>query len=213
MKPGQTIYFKREGDIRRLKGTIIGQEGDGWKVCGCRTARCFFPPEFILQAHEIITDHIPSKDRPRKLEAGHGRGLCIPAAESIRRKEIVTARLGMSEAQVLQARAILEMRRRTLGKLAASNGIATTREDFDFEELCSEHLVATLAALRSATSKAPDAELDEFRACLDGKADDCRIMKTIARCGRTAAVRYLKARADYRRTHVGISDHERRLAA
>lgn len=215
MEPGQTVFFKREGDIRRLKGVIIAQAeiADCWQVRGCRTATNIKPPVFTIPAHQIITDHVPHRLRPKKLEAGHGSGLCVLAVESIKRKEIVTARLDMSEGQLLQARAILEMRRRVLRYLAGSNGISFTTADFDYEELESEYVVATLAALRSAASKAPDSDLEEFRRHLDGTTTESRIMLTITRCAKTAAIRYLKARSQYHRLHVDLYGCERRLAA
>ncbi|MBK5275161.1 MAG: hypothetical protein JJE30_08925 [Desulfuromonadales bacterium] len=210
---GQKIYFKRDTDKRLLKGTIIGQAGDGWQVRGARTASKITPPVFTLQAHEITTDHIPPRQRVKKLETSHGSGLSIVAAESIRRREITEARLGMTETQVLQARAMLEMRRRALRKLAATNGIAFSRYDYAFEELSSEYLVAAMSALRSTVSKAPDADLEEFRRYLSGEVADSRVMMTITRTSRTAAIRYLKRRTEYHLQHVDISDYGRRLAA
>jgi hypothetical protein len=209
----QQIYFKREGGKRLLKGTIIGRGGDGWQVRGTRTATKSTPPVFTLQAHEITTNHIPPSQRVRKLETGHGSGLSIMAVESIRRREISAARLGMTETQVLQAAAMLEMRRRALRNLAATNGISFSRYDFEFGELESEYIVGTLSALRSTVSRAPDADLDEFRAYLSGEVADSRVMMTISRTSRTAAVRYLKRRTEYHRHHVDIHDVEYRLAA
>lgn len=190
---GQKIYFKRAGDHRRLKGEVIAQYGDSYTVKGTRTAGKFTRPVYSLTAQEMITDHIPHKLKPKTREAGHGNGLCIPIDESIRRKENITERLGMTEErlgmteeQVLQARAMLELRKRTLRGLAASNRLSYSSQDFECEELTSEYTVTTLAALRSAVSKATDTELDLFREFL---------------------------RTDYHRHHVSIYGMERRLAA
>jgi hypothetical protein len=104
---GQKIYFKREGDIRSLKGTIIDANETGWIVRGCRTATKITPPIHTLQTHEINTEYVPVKLRPRKLETGHGScGLSILATESIRRQQLTVGRLGMSETQILQARCV-----------------------------------------------------------------------------------------------------------
>ena len=209
---GLAVYFKRESDTRKRKGVVLSQDGDGYHVQGARTATRFNPPVYTLMAHEIITGHIPTRDRIKKTER-HGTGLSITAAESLRRQEIGTARLGLSESEVLQARAMLEIRKRTLCKLAASNGITPTREDFDFEEISGEYLVASLASLRSATSKATDADIKEFRHHLHGQVAESRIMMTIAKTAKTAAVRYLRKRSFYHAMHVDISDYERRLYA
>jgi hypothetical protein len=210
---GQKIYFKRDTDKRLLKGTIVAAAGAGWQVQGARTASKIKPPVFTLQAHEITVTHVPGRQRPKTREAGHGSGLCIPAVESIRRHAIGTERLGMNETQVIQARAMLEIRRRTLRGLAATNGISFSGYDFEYEELSSEYLVATFTALRTQASKAPEADLAEFRRYLEGQTGDSRIMLTIARSARTAAVRYLRKRSQYHRMHVDISDYERRLSA
>lgn len=203
---GQTIYFKRPEDIRRLKGKIIGQSPDGWTVQGCRTATKSTPPVFILLSHEIITDHVPPKSRKKQREAGHGAGLTIIAAESLRRQQISTERLEMSESQVLQARAMLEIRRRTLRQLATSNRIAPSYDDYEFRELDSEFIVAQLAALRASAATATDDDIKQFKRHLAGEVDYSRIMFTITRSSKTAAIRYLKRRSQYHRIHTNIDD-------
>jgi hypothetical protein len=156
---------------------------------------------------------VPEKLRPRKLESGHGSGLSIVVEESIRRKAIVIERLGMSEDQVLQARAMLEIRRRAVRGLAGISRIPCTREDFSFQELDSEYVVAQLAALRATASSATDADLREFKRYLDGEVGDSKMMLTICRTSRTAAIRFLRKRQEYHRFHVDIADYAYRLAA
>ena len=209
---GQKIYFKREGDTRLLKGTIIGANETGWIVRGCRTATKITPPIHTLQAHEINTEYIPEKLRPRVYETGHGGcGMSVLATESIRRQQLTVERLGMSESQLLQARALLEIRRRTVRGLASVNRI--TRDDPDFEELSSEYVVAQLMALRATAATATNADIREFKRYLNDEVADCKMMLSIKRTSRTAAIRYLKLRAQYHRSHVDIDDYKYRLTA
>lgn len=210
---GQEIYFKREGDKRSLKGTIINITPDGYEIQGRRTATKSTPPVFIIQAHEINTNYVPAKLRNRKLEPGHGNGLSIISAESIRRQQISTERLGMTETQILQARAMLEIRKRAVRHLAYQNRIIPDVRDFDFEELHSEYVVAQLTALRATAATATDADIREFKRYLAGETDDSRMVMTICRTSRTAAVRYLKRRAEYHHLHTNIDDVAYRLAA
>lgn len=209
---GDKIYFKREGDKRLLKGTIIDVDGGSYLVRGSRTATKSTPPVFTIPSNQITADHITSSQRIKKTER-HGSGLSIVASESIRRQAIVTKRLEMSEWQILQAKAMLEIRRRALRELAGKNRIPVTTDCYEYEELCSEYIIGTLSALRATAASATNADIKEFRRYLDGEAIDSRMMMTIKRTSRTAAIRYLKLRAQYYQLHVDIADHEYRLAA
>jgi hypothetical protein len=213
MQPGDTVYFRTVTDVRLKKGEIVEQIGENWIVKGTRTATKSTRPLITVPADMIVTDHIPPGQRVRKLESGHGSGLCIPAAESIRRQQISTERLGMTETQILQARALLEIRRRAVRSLATLNSIVPHSEDFEFQELNSEYIVAQLTSLRATAATATDADIREFKRYLDGEATDSRMMMTITRTSRTAAIRFLKHRQEYYRFHVDIADFENRLAA
>ncbi len=211
---GQKIYFKREGDFRLLKGVIIGANDTGWIVRGCRTATKITPPIHTIQAHEINTSYIPVKLRTRMYEKGHGGcGMSVLATESIRRQQLTVGRIGMTETQILQARAMLEIRRRTVRYLATQNRIVPHSEDFEFQELSSEYIVGQLTALRATAATATDADIKEFKRYLTGEVQDCKMMITIKRTSRTAAIRYLKQRAQYYQSHFDIADFEYRLAA
>lgn len=211
---GQKIYFKREGDFRLLKGVIIGANDTGWIVRGCRTATNIKPPIHTIQTHEINTSYIPVKLRTRVYEKGHGGcGMSILATESIRRQQLTVGRLGMNESQILQARAMIEIRRRTLKRLAYSNRITPNSQDYDFQELDSEFIVCQLMALRATAATATAADIREFQRHLAGEVEGSRMMMTITRSSKTAAIRYLKQRAQYHQLHVDIADHEYWLAA
>ncbi len=211
---GQQIYFKRQGDKRMLKGTIIGGNETGWTVRGCRTATRITPPVHAIPPHEINEEYIPAKLRTPVYEKGHGGcGMSVLATESIRRQQLTVERLGMTETQILQARALLEMRRRTVRYLASQNRIVPHSEDFEFQELNSEYIVAQLTALRATASTATDTDIREFKRYLSGEVEGCKMMITIKRTSKTAAIRYLKQRAQYYRSHFDIADYANRLAA
>lgn len=211
MQPGQTVYFRIESDVRLKKGELVEQSGECWIVRGCRTATKITRPFISVPVASIVTDHIPSRQRVKKLETGHGNGLCIVAEESLRRQQVVVERLQMSETQLLQCRVMLEIRRRAVRGLASMNRITTS--DPDFEELSSEYVVAQLSALRAQAATATAADIREFKRYLAGETDDSRMIMTISRTSRTAAVRYLKRRSQWHQLHTNIDDVAYRLAA
>ncbi|MEI6827561.1 MAG: hypothetical protein WCK54_18360 [Desulfuromonadales bacterium] len=213
IETGQKIYFRKEADGRLLKGTVLDVTDNGIQVRGCRTATKITPPVFTLTASQIVTDHVPERLRSKQRESGHGNSLSIIAAESIRRQQISAERLGMSEIQVLQARAMLEIRRRAVRSLAGMNRIAANRQDYDYQELHSEYIVAQLTSLRATAASATDADIREFKQYLNGEANDSRMMMTISRTSRTAAVRYLKKRQEYHLAHCDICNYENQLSA
>jgi len=211
LQPGQQVHFRRESDGRLLKGTIVEQMKTGWIVKGSRTATKITPPVHILQTDDIVTDHVKHRDRAPVLETGHGNSLCVPVTESLRRRDVAAFRLGLTETQVLQAAVMIELRKRALCSLACSNRIR--KADFDYDELNSEYVVATLAALRATSSSATDQDIQEFKRHLAGETTDSRIMMQIGRTSRTATIRYLKRRTEYHHQHVDISDYSDRLTA
>lgn len=216
LEPGQQIYFKRDTDRRTRKGQIVGGNSlDGWQVQGRRQANSFVADVYQLTSDQIQTEEAFKASRSRstihETISTHGRQ--ITATEMNRRAKVAVERLQLTETQVLQARAMLEIRKRTLRSLAYKNRICTTATDFEFEELSSEYLVAALTAFRTATSKAPVADLDEFRRFIAGEPVKSCIMLTIAKTGKTAAIRYLKARSQYHQRHVDIFDYADRMAA
>lgn len=213
---GESIYFKMQGMQRKRRGVIVGgSHVDGWQVQGRRQADQFQAPVFIVPAGQLqtVAEHKAERQKSGIFETTSTKGRRITAEEMKRRAEAAARALQFTELYVMQSRAMIEVRRRIVRKLAASNGIAATIDDFEFEELTSEFQFASLLAFRTAASKATAEQIDEFRSHLMGKIDSSRIMGTIARTGKTAAIRYLKARQEYHRLHVDISGKERRLAA
>lgn len=206
-----TVYFKTETDKRIKRGELIEQQGEHAVIRGCRQAGNFTRPLLTVHVSQIIPNHVSAGRKTRKLQHGQGAGMCILPSESIRRKEHLE-RLGLSEADILMCKAMVELRRRTLRSLAVTNGIEPVTSDFDFEELHSEYLVATLGALRSATSRAAVEDIAEFQDHITGRRDQSRIMLTIYRTGKTAAIRYLQRRQQYHLHHVPLPDDKGRFA-
>jgi len=167
-----------------------------------------------IPASQVLPLQTIRKPKKHSRENGNGAGMCIPAAESVLRSQIGAVRLGLTEEQILRAKAMIELRRRIVCSLATSNGIACTSADYEFQEIVSEFTVAALGAIRATTSKSPLQELEEFRAFIEGQTAESKIMTTIARTGKTAVVRYLKKRRKYRLTHMDLCAYniERRMA-
>jgi hypothetical protein len=208
---GTQIYFKLDGWKRSRRGDVIGGDHEtGWQVQGLRQPNKFTRDMFIVPTSQIFaTEEIKAKSAP----SGIREGRHIAAHEMQRRAQVAAERFPFTELQVLQAKVMLEIRRSTLSELAWKNRISATVKDFEFEELTSEYLVATIGALRTATSSATPERLAEFYDHLTGQTRRSRIMGRIARTGRTAAIRYLMKRREYHMMHRDISDYADRLAA
>jgi hypothetical protein len=212
---GQVIYFKRDEDKKLRKGTILDVTPDGYQVQARRSADKITPPVYLIPAHQIVSDHVPVRERKSTIHetvSTHGRQ--ITATEMNRRADVATERFQMTEAQVLQAKAMLEIRKRILAKAAYRGGIQRTTNDQDYLEICSEYDLASIQAFRTSSSKATVADIQLFRNFIDGATDTVgTIALTIFRSAKTAAIRFLKARSAYHLHHEDISDHAWRLAA
>lgn len=95
---GQAINFKRDEDMKVRKGIILNATPDGYQVQGCRSANKITPPVYIIPAHQIISDHVPRKERKsgiHEVTSTHGRQ--ITADEMNRRATVATERFQMTE--------------------------------------------------------------------------------------------------------------------
>lgn len=216
LEPGQQIYFKRDTDRRTRKGQIVGgNDLDGWQVQGRRQADRFAAGVYHLTTDQIQTEEAFKASRSRstihETISTHGRQ--ITATEMNRRAQVAADRLQLTEIQILQARAMLEIRRRTVRELAHKNRIPSTICDYDYNELDSEYVVAQLTALRATASSASDDDIRKFKQFLAGETTDSRMIMTITRTARTAAIRFLKSRTQYRQLHTNIDDVAYYLAA
>lgn len=210
-EPGEIAFYRRQEDCKAMRCEIISYSEGRYTVRGMRSATCNRRPVLTIEERHMLPMSIV-RPEPKYHREYHGAGLSVPVAESLARKVTVAERLGLDEAQILQARAMMELRRRIVRSLASKNRI--DRDDPERDELFSECVCAMLGALRTIASKAAAEELDAFRAFLQGQGQEqCRIVMNIARTSKTAVVRYLKKRQSYHRLHVNICDLEGRLAA
>ncbi len=209
---GEIIYYKRPGDGRALRGEVVGQQCDSYIIKGMRTATKNSRPLLTIPASQILPVHLVRKPKKHMRENGNGAGLSVPVAESVRRSQVGAERLGMDEGAVLFADPMQQLCRRIVRRLASFNGIYGN-DNPELHELYGEYLVAALQAVRTQTSKASEEELDAFRSFLAGHTVTSRIMLTVARCGKTAVIRFLKRRQKFHQTHKGLETLERRMAA
>jgi len=208
---GEIIYFKREEDCRALRGEIVEQQGECYVVRGMRTATRSSRPLLTIPAGQVLPFQAVRKPKKNSRENGHGSGLSLPVDESVKRSQIGTERLGMNEGAVLFSDPMQQLCRRIVRRLGSFNGIRGDNNP-ELHELYGEYLVATLQAIRTQTSKASDEDLDAFRNFLAGHTVTSKIMLTVARCGKTAVIRFLKRRQKYHQTHKGLETLERRMA-
>lgn len=215
---GKTVYYKVPGMPRTRKGVVIGGDVTGWQVQARRSSSqtighgdtFIVPAEYLKSEAEHKAAQQPSGIH--EVTSTHGRQ--ITATELNRRATVAAERFQMTEAQILQARAMLEIRKRIIAKAAHRGRITATQSNFDFQELLSEYTLAAITAFRTATSKATVSDIQSFRDYIEEKTTTAGyIALSIFRSGKTAAIRYLKARSEYHHHHEDISDHAWRLAA
>ena len=207
---GDKIYFKREQDARALKGEFIGQVDGLYQIKGARRSTQHARPVYLVPADQVFpVEQIKRKPHAHKLQ---GSGLSLNTSESLERKQIGMERLGMDEGAVLFSDPLQTLCRQIVRRLASFNGIRGN-DNPELHELGGEFLVSALQAIRTATSKASDADLDAFRLFLEGQTVTSKIMLTVARTGKTAVIRYLKRRQQYHMTHCGLETLEGRLTA
>lgn len=207
----QSIYFRLESGSRALKGEVIGHIDGMYQVKGMRSATQHARPVYLIPAEQVFPVEQIRK-QPKFKREPNGAGLSVPAIESIQRKQIGAARLGMNEGEVLFAEPMQQLCRKIVRRLASFNGIHGN-DNPELHELGGEFLVSALQAIRTATSKASEADLEDFRLFLKGQTVTSKIMLTVARTSKTAVVRFLKRRQQYHMVHVNIDALERRKAA
>lgn len=205
---GEIAYYRRPEDQRALRCEIINYAEGYYTVRGMRTASSYRRPVLSIPEQYMLPVSVvrPAKKYSREY---HGGGLSVPAAESLQRAQIGCERLGMDEGAVLFADPLQRLCKRIVGRLASSNGIHGA-DNPERHELQSEFVVASLQAIRTATSKASDSDLEAFRRFLAGEDHLFgKIVVTIARTGKTACIRYLQRRQQYHQTHCSIESIRR----
>lgn len=207
---GERIYFRHGEGSRALKGEVIGHVDGLYQIKGARRATQHARPVYLIPAEQVFpVGQIKRKPSTHKLQ---GSGLSINTAESLERKAITESRLNMTEGSVLFSDPMQQLCRQIVRRLASFNGIYGNNNP-ELHELGGEFLVSALQAIRTATSKASEADLENFRLFLKGQTVTSKIMLTVARTGKTACIRFLKRRQQYHMVHVNFDALERREAA
>jgi len=213
LEHGMRIMFKVDGMARRCKGIITGSDEAGWNVSGARRADGGTALLQNLSREHIWTlaEHQAEKAPSATREPTTRGGSTVAAEESRRRAEIGQQRAQLEEGKVLTHPAFVNRVKSTLSRLARSNGYnphyeeiggALHNDDPDANELYSEYITAAMNSYRTETSKAPSKDLDELREVLDGKTTESRILMSMARSGKTAAIRYITYHQRYLQEHI-----------
>ncbi|MEA5113993.1 MAG: hypothetical protein VB050_08175 [Geobacteraceae bacterium] len=201
MRPGDECYYRTADSPRARKGRILGTIRGGFHVQGKRSANSFKNPEFRLAEADVWpVEEFQAKKAPKstKCEALSSTKRTIAVEESNRRANIGFKRLGLPERDILTHPVVRATKVAVLKKLAISNSIVPQSGGVvtdDFHDLHSSYVMALANSLRLETSKAPEKDLDDFKAHLAGKKHESRIFATITTAGRGAAIRYLQDRA------------------
>lgn len=190
---GSKVYYKTPDMDRKKKGTIIsGDRYTGYKIKPNREGYQLNPaPVHALREHIWTHQEHDFKLIKRKP---------VTADTSIQRKEEGTAKIGMSEADILQHPTFVKPMKQTLRHLAARNGFnpnyvehqgVLKNDDPQANELYSEYIMASMGAFRSASSKATPEDISEFNNHIGGTSAQSNIMASMLRSGETAAKRHL----------------------
>ena len=203
---GTKVYFKPEGAPKARRGTIIGHKGQKHHIEGLRQGHAFKPEKFSVPREHVWTheEHQAKKQaKTSKYEMLSSKKRTISVEESNRRAKLAKKRFNVSEKDILTHPEVTGMMRRTLVKLASTNGIvplARMREGYvssdipEMNDLIGEYSTAMMNSLRLETSKAPKEDLTDFAEHLAGNKTNSRIFASITTAGRGAAIRHLKDR-------------------
>lgn len=195
---GTSVYYKTPEMDRKKKGMIIsGDHQTGYTIKPNREGYNLNPQPVYAPREHIWTGQ------------EHGFKLIkrkpVTSEVSVQRKEAGTAKIGMSEADILQHPSFVKPMKQTLRHLAARNGFnpnyveqqgVLKTDDPQANELYSEYIMAAMGAFRSASSKATPEDISEFNNHIGGISAQSNIIASMHRSGKTAAMRHLIANND-----------------
>ena len=213
LKHGHKVYYKVPGQPRKKKGTIVaGSHEEGYTIQPVRDGYTFRPAQITTDRDNLWTEeeHKAESARSGTRETTSRGGSTIAAAESRRRAEVGQQRAQLDEGMVLTHPVFVSRMRSTLSHLASTNGFnphfeeiggALHNDDNDSNELYSEYIAAAMNSYRTETSRAPEADLDDLRAVLAGEGTESRILMSMTRAGKTAALRHIVAHQRHLQEH------------
>lgn len=215
---GDPIYFRRPGELgdkRTRRGTLLRERRTGWviqaqpdgKTAAKKQLEVFVPHEHIMTAKEF--------EQKRQAKSGKTQSTrtvtsavkrVVSADESNRRAAIAAKRFPYSEDEILVHPKFQQMMARTVSSLAGKNqirpgnwtrrgGMHFSEDNLEYNDLVSEYVTAAANSLRKELADSSRADLDAFRAYLDGEESGSRIFATVTIAGRGAVMRELKQRA------------------
>jgi len=220
----EKVYYRTPEMNRKKKGFIVaGSIECGYEIKPVREGYTLNPPNI----NGVFRDSIwtAAEHAAGRLPKGTGRG--VAAKESKRRGQVGMERIGVSEAEIMRHPGIVGNMKRTLQFLCSRNGFnphfvltdgVMHNDDLAANELYSEYVTAALGALRTSGNNASDADIEQFKAYLSGASLESNIALTIARTGKTAAMRHLKSDNDRLKASIsydthGEDDHETGMRA
>jgi len=86
----------------------------------------------------------------------------------------------------------------TPGNVRRVNGVYMSDDNFEYNDLVSDYMMAATMAFRRELASAPQPDIDSFEAHLAGEEEDSRIFKVATKEGRNAVVAALKERQAHR---------------
>ena len=213
LQHGHKVYYKVPGQPRKKKGTIVaGSHEEGYTIQPVRDGYTFRPAQITTDRDNVWTDeeHKAETARTGTRETTSRGGSTISTEESRRRAEVGQQRAQLDEGKVLTHPVFVSRMKSTLAHLATSNGFnphyidlggALHNDDNDANELYSEYIAAAMNSYRTETSRAPEKDLDDLRDTLAGEGSDSRILMSMTRAGKTAALRHIIAHQRHLQEH------------
>ena len=213
LQHGHKVYYKVPGQPRKKKGTIVGgSHEDGYTIQPVRDGYTFRPAQITTDRDNLWTDeeHKAETARTGTRETTSRGGSTISTEESRRRAEVGQQRAQLDEGKVLTHPVFVSRMKSTLAHLASSNGFnphyiemggALHNDDNDANELYSEYIAAAMNSYRTETSRAPEQDLNDLRDVLAGEGGESRILMSMTRAGKTAALRHIIAHQRHLQEH------------
>jgi hypothetical protein len=203
-------HVKDEGITRQRKGTIVRPLGRNmYVVQGVADGKTAAAPMHAVHASAIRTEGEARRVKNTKYENTGGTANRLTAEEINRRADAARAATTLTEDQILTSDKFQSMMSRTVSGLAGSNyvtpgnvrrvnGVYMSDDNFEYNDLVSDYMMAATMAFRRELASAPQPDIDSFEAHLAGEEEDSRIFKVATKEGRNAVVAALKERQAHR---------------
>lgn len=210
---GEKVYYRTPEMGRKKKGFVVaGSFECGYEIKPVREGYTLNPPNI----NGVFRDSIWTAQEHAAGKLPKGTGGPVAAKESKRRALVGLERVGATESEIMRHPGIVDNMKRTLQFLCSRNGYnphfvisdgVMHNDDPAANELYSEYVTAALGALRTSGTNASDADIQQFKDYLAGASSESNIALTIARTGKTAAMRHLISDNDRLKATVSYDTH------